>query len=479
MASLRHRTVSGAAWIALIVGSSKFLRLFAKFFLARLLTPNIFGIAAVALVVIHGVDMLRSMGIKDALITQEGQIQKAADTALWIHLILGTFLYAVVFALSPLIAAHFGDPVLQPVIRVLGLIIIIQSFETVPSSLLEKELRFKRKLLPGIAPDVLFVIVAIVLATRGYGVWSIIGAELAAAGASALAMWIVATYRPTGSFGPGLARDMLTFGHHVNVAQFSGFFYQRFDDFVVGSVLGTASLGFYSIGYTISNFPTTYINKLTVRALFPAYAKQDQEEKVATWQFSLDVLSLLTVPAGIGIFVIAPTMIPVLIGTKWLEAVPVIRLLAIYGISRSIVSGAGNVLKTTGNVKIFGRLMIVQAVVLAAIIFPLSSRWGLIGAGAAVIISALPNHAGQFWYATKSLGISVTTSLVPVLKHSVMSVVMGFFVHATQMTLQGTTVSTLVLTILTGVTVYGFLVLVFDRQLMKQSLTLMSDTWSS
>lgn len=479
MDSLRGRTIAGIGWVTVIMGTSRVVRLGSKLILANLLIPRHFGLAALALIFTMGVDLVRKLGLDDALIAQQNRVQEAADTALLIHGALGSVFYLFLYLCAPFIAPVFNEPPLVPVLRVTGIIILFRSLATVPSSLLEKELQFRRKLLPSTVPQFAFAAVAILLATRGAGVWSIIIGEVVAAGGTMMLLWYVVDYRPSWQFDFSLARQLVSFGSHVMTGKLSAFTYQRVDDLVVGKVLASTALGYYSIAYTVSNLPTNLINKPLSRALFPAYSKADDRGKKEAWLYSIRVLSSLAIPSGVGIIVIAPELVHTLLGPEWIPTIPVIRLLAVYGTMRAIVSGSGGILKTTGSEVIFGRLLLANAILLSILIYPFSTRGGLLGAGAAVIISAIPNHGGQLVYAARSLDVSLQKLISIVIQYLLLSVVMAGAVFSLKEIVLIESVIGLSTLVIGGVLTYSVLLLVFDRQLLQDLFEILQQAYDA
>jgi O-antigen/teichoic acid export membrane protein len=179
-------------------------------------------------------------------------------------------------------------------------------------------------------------------------------------------------------------------------------------------------------------------------------------------------VSILSIPAGIGIIVIAPDLVRITIGHTWLPAVQPLRFLVIFGVLRSLSSGSGNVLKTTGNVRIFTILMITHAVVLTLLVFPLTEFFGIEGAGLALVFSSLINYVGQVYFANRAVGLDNGRLVLPFGKYGILAAGMGIVVQFLRMKTDGDSLLYLVLLVITGFVVYAVGILLFDRPFLAE-----------
>ena len=214
--SLAQKAAYGIAWVALSAVIIRAFSFITKIVLARLLAPADFGLLAVGLLAINSMGLLRDLGFGAALIyKKDDPDHSAANTAFILLPIVASVLFVLAYLSAPHVALFFDNAAVEPIVRVLALTFIISSFGTVPSMLLEKELEFKKKVLPETVPVAGYACVTIWLALHGYGVWSLVYGQIVSAVLMAMLIWVVSDWRPTFKFDSGVARGLFGYGKHI------------------------------------------------------------------------------------------------------------------------------------------------------------------------------------------------------------------------------------------------------------------------
>ncbi len=388
--SLAQKAAHGMAWVTLSTAIVRVLSLLTQIILARLLEPEDFGLVAIGLLAVNSMGLFRDLGFGAALIyKKDDENYTAANTAFIIIPIVATILFALAYISAPYIAQFFDNATVEPIVRLLALTFIISSFGTVPSVLLEKELEFKKKALPEVASRIGYAVVTIGLAFQGYGVWSLVYGQIASAVIMLILLWIVSDWRPTLSFDGKVAWEMFRYGGPIIVGAITIFLFTNIDDAIVGKLLGISFLGYYSLAYTISNFPATQITHLINRVMFPTYSILQDDEKTLRKVYlkTLKYVSMLSIPFSLGIFVIAPDFVNIILGEKWGPAIPALQILCFYGLLRSIGATTGSIFKATGNPKWIYKINILQLIVLLIFIYPAITTFDIAGVAAIVLIS--------------------------------------------------------------------------------------------
>lgn len=386
---LAKKAAKGLFWVTLSMVFIRALGFIAKIILARLLAPNDFGLLAIGLLTISTIGIFKDLGLGAALIHREEDIEKAADTAFLILPVFATVLFALAFFSAPFVATFFDNRSAAAIIRVLAFTLIISSFGTIPSNLLEKEMEFKKKVIPEILPQIGYAIVAITLALWGYGVWSLVWGQIVSALAGATLIWFFIDWRPKFRFDKFAAKKMLSYGKEITAASFIIFLHSNLDDALIGKLLGIVTLGYYSLAYTISIMPATSISYLIHRVAFPAYSKiQDDTERLGgAYLKVLRLVGTLSMPAAVGIFLVTPNFVPTVLGAKWIPAVPILQVLCFLGIAKSINSTTGSIFSGVGKPEYGKKTSLINLIAFTAIIYPLIIKFKLIGVGLAVVIS--------------------------------------------------------------------------------------------
>ena len=299
--------------------------------LARLLTPADYGIIGIATLVIGLAKMLESMGLNQALIQTDEDIEKAADVVFWSNLLLSGLLYAVVFLTAPLMANFFAEPRVTLVLRVMGLQLVLSAFDDVQEALLRRDFLFRqlvgRRLLPSLMPG----LVGIPLALVGFGYWSLVAGTLSGTALGVIFLWKVSRWRPRFRFDLKIARLLLGFGALVMVESLQGWGLSYGDNLVVGRFLGTENLGRYVFGVSIimllMGFGITPLSNVVYSAFCRLRAQTKELQRL--FIDSTRMLAVIVIPISLGLCLIATPLVSVVFGDKWLDAEPVIRILAI------------------------------------------------------------------------------------------------------------------------------------------------------
>ncbi len=387
--SLTQKAAHGMAWVTLSTIITKLLGFTINIVLAKILVPADFGLLAIGMIAINTMGIFRDLGFGAALIYKKDDPNNtAANTAFILLPVVATILFAIAYLSAPYIAVFFGNTATVPLIQVLAMTFIISSFGIVPSMLLEKELEFKKKVLPDTVPQIGYAVVAIGFALNGYGVWSLIYGQIVSAILTAGLIWIVTDWRPNFRLNKKIAVEMFGYSKHILGANIMIFLITNVDNAIVGKILGIEALGYYTFAYAIANLPATQVTQLVARVMFPVYSKlqDDKDALKSAYLKMLKYVSMLSIPAAFGIFVIAPDFIKVVMGEKWMPAVPALQVLCFFGLFRSLNGIIGPIFQATGNVKILQNVAALNLILFSILVLPLIQKFGIIGVSVAAML---------------------------------------------------------------------------------------------
>ncbi|MEM7115598.1 MAG: oligosaccharide flippase family protein [Chloroflexota bacterium] len=207
---LAKKAASGVFWNYLSFGLGKGLVLITTAVLARLLTPEQFGIVGFATLAVSYLAVLKDLGLGAALIQRQDRIDEAADTVFTLNLLLGLILSAITIAAAPLVAVYFSEPQVTPILRVLGFTFVFNALGAIHIVRLQRRLDFRQKAIPDIGRSLAKGLISIGLALTGFGVWALVIGQLAGVVAGVVLAWIMLPWRPNLRFGSDLARQMFT-----------------------------------------------------------------------------------------------------------------------------------------------------------------------------------------------------------------------------------------------------------------------------
>lgn len=389
--NLTHKTLSGMIWKSTSVVIQVLLKTLVLVILARLLTPDDFGVVAIAMIFVGFADMISSLGIGPAIVQRETLSAIHVRVGYTISLMLGVFIFVVLAISAPLIAFFFHNNLVTSVLRVISVTFFINSFGVVSESLLWRNLQFKTLMyIDALSYGIGYAIISVVLAWRGYGYWSLVAGLL---GQTTLkTIMLIFLNRPL--LIPMLKRqelnDLLSFGTGFTIGRFFNYFAGQGDYMVVGRVMDSSALGLYSRAYQIMVTPAQTLGLVFDQVLFSSMSKiQTDKKRLQQVYFrGVAIVSLATIPLAVYFYLLAPEIINVMLGPNWEAAVAPLRVLSLglffrtsYKISDSISRATGAVYKRAGY----------QAIYAICVVFGawIGSHWNLTGVAFGVLVALL------------------------------------------------------------------------------------------
>jgi O-antigen/teichoic acid export membrane protein len=387
---LGKRAVNGVFWTATSNWGDQISRLVVFMILARLLDPKSFGLVALALVFVGLVDVLADQGLVAALIQRKHLARIHLDTGFWMLVMVGLALMLALMVLAVPLAAALHEDALAPVLVVLAVVIPIGSLSSVQRALLSRDLAFRSLALRTLVAIAVGSAVGISAALLGFGVWSLVAQRVSEELVATVVLWRVVPWRPAFEFSVHEARELFDFGKHVVGFRLMNYANSNVDNFLVGAVLGPVALGFYALGYRILRLVIQLTSNLIDGVAFPVYAKlQDDPDRFRRAYYKSGAYAaLLAFPGFTAILVLAPELVPVLFGPQWSKSIPVMQVLALVGIVRSVNYLNSSTLTGLGKPK--WRVAIVGVTTLLTVTALLISVWfGIVAVAIATLIVAI------------------------------------------------------------------------------------------
>ena len=442
LSAVEHRKldrslIKGVAWTGAAKWSIQLFTWAMTLVIARLLTPDDYGIVAMATLYLGLLDMMTEFGIGSSIVMLSGlsHSQIAQINALSIFLGAAGFLLSCLLAIP--LGIFFDAPALPKVVAAMGFGFIINSCQTVPTALLQKEHRFKTISIIGTIRGVAQSSIVVVLAWLGFGYWSIV---LGALASSALNAGITLSVRRHGLAIPRFSSlsHVAKFSGQVLVARLTWYAYSNADFAIAGRVLGQAALGTYNLAWTLAYTPLEKVSTL-IGSVTPAFYAAVKEDPSALRRYLLrpvETIAIVLFPTMVGLSLVAKDTILTLLGSKWEAAIPALQLLALYASVRSIMPLFAQVLMVVGESGFVMWNGIVSAAVLPAAFF-FGSRWGVTGIAAAWVIAYPVNAVPLYWKVHKKIGLAHREFFRALLPAISGTVVMCLGVIATKLILDG------------------------------------------
>lgn len=411
---LAARAARAVAWSYASWSASRILSLAVTAVLARLLVPEDFGLVGFATVVVVSLTVVQDLGFGSALIQRRDRIEEAADTAFTVGMLTGTVLALGTALGAPAVAAWFDAPAVTSMLRVLGLSFVIAAAGHTHVTLLRRSLSFRRRAVPEVGGTVVRGVVAVGAALAGAGPWALIAGQLAGVTASTVLAWMVEPWRP--SLRVPLMRPMARFGFPLLGADTVHALVANLDYVIVGKVLGPAALGTYTLAYRLPELLLMGVVAVLNRAVFPALAEvQDRIDALRSgFLATMHYVPMAVVPIGIGLMVAAEPIVLVILGADWVEAVPVLRVLAAYAMVSTLMVADGDVYKATGRSGLLARFAALKLVLLLPALL-IAVHHGLVAVAVAHLGTTMAVKIVRVAAAARILEVRVGDLLKPLL----------------------------------------------------------------
>lgn len=350
-ADLRSKTVRAIGHLGLGGALGKIVSLGTTLVMARLLSPADYGLMAMAMVVVGFVGFFNEVGIGSAIVQKPKLTSTEVNGCFAIALIASVLLALLTFLLSGVTARFFGNPRLEAMISVLALAFILGAFGTVPLAFLRKELHFKAIAGITIVSIIVQSALCLVLAWRGFGVWSLVWGALAANAVQSLGAFWLSPWRPRGAYDLREAAGLVAYGLKVTSSRVFWYLYSNADKVIIGKVLGERSLGIYDMAFSLATLPSSQVTTLATNVASPLFSKlQADLDKLRAFilHFTRGV-AYITYPALIGMLVCSPELVAVILGDKWSDLLVPFGALCLMGLIKSVDPLLSQVLIATGH----------------------------------------------------------------------------------------------------------------------------------
>jgi len=385
--SLRQKAAKGIFWSVIQKWGRAAISIVTFVVLSRLLSPEAFGLVALATVFTVFIELFLDQGF-GAAIVQRAEIEpEHLDTAFWINILTGLILTGGVIVCSEWIASLFKEPRLASVLRWLSISFVLSALSSTQISILQRKLAFKNLAARSLAASAVGGVVGIGMAFAGFGVWSLVGQDLATSAAGIVILWTASDWRPGLKVSKKHYKDLFSFGVSIVGNHALTVLIRRSDDLLIGYFLGPTLLGFYTIGYQLLLVIIRLVTEVTNSVAFPAFARiQNEPERMRRAFYNVtQYTSLFAFPVFIGLATIAPELVPVVFGEKWAPSIPVMQVLSLIGILQSVLFFNGSVIKASGKPSWQLGIMLLNAICSVAG-FLLAVKWGIVAVAASFVI---------------------------------------------------------------------------------------------
>lgn len=368
---MRAKSTRGMAWSAVERFSLLGIQFIIQIVLARLLTPDDYGVIGMLAVFLAVSQTFIDSGFGKALIQNQRRTERDFATMFVFNIAVACVFYAILFASAPWIADFYEMPILVPVTRVLALSMIVSAFAAVHRAKLEINVDFKTQAKATIAASLFSGIVGIAMAYCGFGVWALVAQTLVSAGTQVVLFWLLIKWFPRYFFSWKSFKPMFRFGSKLVVASLLHTIYSNLYSIFIGKIYSASALGFYTKANMFAGLPSQVGNGILGRVTFPVLAQVqgDNARLKHIYGKYLRFSTSLLVPLMLGICAVAKPLVIVLIGEKWLPCVPFLQVLCFAWMCDPIMLVNLNLIYVKGRTDLVLKLEIVKKITATLMMF--------------------------------------------------------------------------------------------------------------
>jgi O-antigen/teichoic acid export membrane protein len=372
-----------ARWAIRLIGLGSIL------VLARLLSPDDFGLVAMAMLAYGLLETISYAGVDLALMRSGAGTREHFDTAWTVQILQGCFIAAFLMLSAPWVSSYFAEPRIMGLIAWVALKAVIDGFQNIGVVAFRKDLDFGKEFRYTVILKISSVVVVIALAVWLRNYWALIIGSLAASAIGVAISYAMHPYRPR--FTLVKMAEIWSFSQWLVIARVGSYLNRKCDEFIVGGYVGTVAMGSYHVASDLATLPSSELVMPIRRAMFPTLAKvtADPEEFRAAVLSSFSAIAVICLFIGACLTAVAPEFVSVILGPKWFDAVPIFRWLALFGALSALVLVLEVPLWVIGRTKTCAVQSWIELVMIALLSWFAVRRYGVEGAAAARVVVAV------------------------------------------------------------------------------------------
>lgn len=427
--ALKQKTISGFFWSFIENFATQGLTFVIGVVLANLLKPEQFGLIGMITVVIAISKTFIDSGFSQALIRKKDCTDTDYSTVFYFNFTVGLLFAALVYFTAPLISSFYGEPALVDLLKVLSVVVVLDALTIIQRTLLIKRIDFKLQTKISVVANIVAGVVAIIMALRGFGVWSLVVRQLILHAVETLLFWLGNRWVPRLEFSKTSFRELFGFGSNLLLSGLLNTVFQEANKIVIGKYFATAQLGFYTKADQFKRLPSQNLNGIIQRVTFPVLSEmKDEPEKLRRNYIKvIRATMFLTFAAMLGLAAIAKPLILTLLGENWSQSIIYLQLLCFAAMLIPLHSLNLNMLKVQGESGKFLKLAFIKKLIAVPFLIIgviLGIKWLIIGMIARQFIAYFLNSA----YSGKLIGYSSFEQLRDILPSFLLAAAMAVIV---------------------------------------------------
>ncbi|WP_162054845.1 lipopolysaccharide biosynthesis protein [Pontibacter pamirensis] len=354
--------------------------------LARLLTPDDYGLVAMVTAVTGFITIFNDLGLSSAVIQKENINQQQVSAVFWINVIISLGIAIIVALLAPFLVHFYDEERLFYMTIVFSVGIFISGLSLQHSALLKRQMKFQNLALIQAINSFLSILCGVLLAWFGFGYWAIVAIMVLFPSFNTLAFWIACDWRPSFTFKAYNVKSFVKFGAGITGFDLINYFSRNMDNVLIGKYIGSVALGLYTKAYQLLLLPITQLRNPLNSVALPALStlQNDREKYKSYYKRFLFILAFFSMPAVVFMAVFSEELILIVLGDQWIAASSIFQILALAAFIQPTLGTIGLVMITTGDTKRYFIWGCINAVLVVTAFF-IGVQWGVDGVAKAYV----------------------------------------------------------------------------------------------
>ena len=455
--TLKSKTVTGLLWTLIDIFSNQGIQIIIQIVLARLLTPKDFGLIGMLTVFIAISQTIVDSGFSNALIREKSPSQTDYSTVFYFNFFISIFLYLILYISSAGIASFYKEPQLVNLLRFLSLIVIINSFGLIQRTILTKKLDFKTQTIVNFISSILSGLLAILLAYRGFGVWSLVVRTIIMQLIQSVLFMLLNKWKPSFIFSINSFKRLFGFGSKLLASEILNTLYNNLYYLLIGKFYSPRELGYYTNAQKIRDAASSSITTSVQKVSYPVLSTLQEENSRLIFAYKKIIKNTVyvTFPIMLGLAAIADPLFNLLLGEKWNQAIIYFQILCIAGTLFPLHAINLNVLQVKGRSDLFLRLEVIKKAI-SLIIIAIALFYGadIIVLLLITILNSVVSFFINTYYSKKLLNYSTLEQIRDLSPALIISIIMATTIFLLSVLLSYSIMIILIIQVLSGIFLY-------------------------
>lgn len=470
--SLKQKTAKGILWSGVEQFSVQIIQFLLNLIMARILSPQEYGLVGMILVFIAIAQTFVDSGFANALIRKQNREEVDYSTAFYFNVVIGVFVYFILFFTSPFISQFYDEPLLEPLTKVIGLTIFFNSLGIVPRARYTISIDFKTQAKATTTSVIISGVVGIWMAYNGYGVWAIVWQSVIRNGLNVLLLWLFARWLPLFRFSWRSFCEMWSFGYKLLLSGLLNTIYNNVYQLLIGKVFSAVDLGNYTRANQFAAFPSSNMNSVISRVTYPILSaiQEDDVRLERVYRKYLRLSAFIVFPLMVGLSALAEPLIISVLTEKWRAAIILLQIICFSMMWYPIHAINLNLLQVKGRSDLFLKLEIIKKII-GVVVLCVTVPIGLVAMCVGSIFSSVFCLVVNTYYTGKLINVGFWLQMRDLLPILLLSLFMGVLVFLSVMFISSNILK-LIVGVIVGVVFYISVAKLFKLEELSDLLSL-------